>query len=252
MPVLGLMLCGMLAHQAGAQNRWDLPPERKPQQQPPVTNRKPGTRPRPRPRGTPVTPSLTKLALDWKLFKFTDDGLRKEVSIEGTYSPTDRLFLSVKPHQNGYLYIIRQPVADRDGHLLFPSKYYNSGRTYVRKDQEFFLPSDCASFAVPCWFNLSAPAAKDTITVIFSRDEIKELPNYVDPSSSVTSVKTEVVSRLQLAGLQLPQTKIPGVFSERYTITVTNTNAENNHQVIETLTFNKSGNTATAGPVLKN
>lgn len=231
----GIVLCGLLAGQAIAQDRWDDPVKIK--RQPSAPNRKPAPR---RVKRTVATEERAPLlTVQWRLLKFTDDGLRKVVSVDETFTVQDRLLLAVKANQNGYLYIIRQPTADRDGQLLFPSRHYNGGRNYVRTDQEFVLPSDCGDFAVPCWFTLPPPAGKEVITLIFSRDEIEELPNFVSPSAVAPNVPARVVSQL-LAGSQQRLQRIPGVLRDRYTIWVRNTNAENNEEIIETLTLNKA------------
>lgn len=239
-----VLLCGLLAGQAAlAQDRWDDPVKIK--RQPSTPNRKPA--PRRVKRTVATVERAPLLTVQWRLLKFTDDGLRKVVSVDETFTSQDRLLLAVKANQNGYLYIIRQPAADRDGQLLFPSRHYNSGRNYVRTDQEFVLPSDCADFAVPCWFTLPPPAGKEIVTLIFSRDEIEELPNVVSPSAAAPSVGSRVISQL-LAGTQQRLQRIPGVLRDRNTIWVRNTNAENNEEIIETLTLNKTagGNTANA------
>jgi hypothetical protein len=233
------VLCGLLlGHTATvtAQDRWDDPVKIK--RQPSQPNRKPA--PRQVKRTVATVQRAPLLTVQWRLLKFTDDGLRRVVSVDETFTPQDRLLLAVKANQNGYLYIIRQPAADRDGQLLFPSRHYNSGRNYVRTDQEFVLPSDCADFAVPCWFTLPPPAGKEIVTLIFSRDEIEELPNFVAPSAVVPNVKAPVITQL-LAGTQQRLQRIPGVLRDRYTIWVRNTNAENNEEIIETLTLNKTG-----------
>lgn len=237
------LLCGPHAGEAFAQNRWDDTVVIKRAPAPPT--RRPG--PGPRPLRRPATQRVALLTLQWRLLKFTDDGLRKVVSVDDTFSPQDRLVLSVKANQNGYLYIIRQPSADGDGRLLFPSRYYNGGSNLVRKNQEFVLPSDCADFAAPCWFSLPPSAAKETLTLIFSRDRIEELPNQAPPAGGVMTVGARIVSRLLDVSAQRLQ-RIPGVLTDRNTVWVRNTNAENNEEVIETLTLN--GATVTKAAVV--
>ncbi len=237
------LLCGSHAGEAFAQNRWDDTVVIK--RAPVAPTRRPG--PGPRPLRRPATQRVALLTLQWRLLKFTDDGLRKVVSVDDTFSPQDRLVLSVKANQNGYLYIVRQPSADGDGRLLFPSRHYNGGSNLVRKNQEFVLPSDCADFAAPCWFSLPPSAAKETLTLIFSRDRIEELPNQAPPTGGVMTVGARIVSRLLDVSAQRLQ-RIPGVLTDRNTVWVRNTNAENNEEVIETLTLN--GATVTKAAVV--
>lgn len=192
-----------------------------------------------------AAPKFVPLEVHWRLLKFTSDGLRKEVSIDETFKPQDGLMLAVTAHQNGYLYIVRQSAADRDGQLIFPNRHYNGGRNYVSTNKEFILPSDCTDFTVPCWFNLPPLAGKEIVTIIFSRDEIRELTSFISPSAVAPSVSSRVLSQL-LAGSQQRLLKRPGVQSERYTTWVTNTNTENNKEIIETLTLNRAGGGNTA------
>lgn len=230
------LLCGPLAGEAVAQNRWDDPVVIR--RMPSAPNRRPAPR-QPR-RTAPAMQRAALLTLQWRLLKFTDDGLRKVVSADETFSPQDRLVLSVKPNQNGYLYIVRQPSADGDARLLFPSRYYNGGGNYVRKNQEFVLPSDCSDFAAPCWFSLPPSAANERLTLIFSRDRIEELPNQAPLTGGAMFVRGRLISGLLGASEQQLQ-RIPGVLADRHTVWVRNTNAENNEEIIETLTLNGGG-----------
>jgi hypothetical protein len=240
------LLFGSHAGEAFAQNRWDdtVVIKRAPAA--------PTSRPGPRQPRRPATQRAALLTLQWRLLKFTDEGLRKVVSVDETFSPQDRLVLSVKANQNGYLYIVRQPSADGDGRLLFPSRHYNGGSNLVRKNQEFVLPSDCSDFAAPCWFSLPPSVAKETLTLIFSRDRIDELPNNAPSTGGAAMIGARVITKLLDASAQRLQ-RIPGVLTDRNTVWVRNTNAENNEEVIETLTLNGAVVTkAAAGPATKN
>ena len=236
------LLCGLPATGTRAQNRWDDTQIIK--RQPTAPNRKPA--PRQVRRTAPMQQRAALLTLQWRLLRFTEDGLRRVVNVEDTFSPRDRLVLAIKANQNGYLYVVRQATPERDGQVLFPSRYYNAGRNYVQKDQEFVLPSDCAEFAAPCWFNLQPPSGKEMITLIFSRDEIEELPNFASPNATSLNVRAQLLSNL-IAGSQQRLLRIPGVLSDRYTIWVRNTNPDNNEEIIETLTLNKAAPVNTAG-----
>ncbi len=245
--VFVFLLCGVLAGTAVAQrtspNVWE---ERTPKPATPTPTSRPGRRPAP--RTTPPAQRNPLLTVKWRLLKFTNDGLRKAVSVDDTFTSQDRLLLEVNASQNGYLYIIRQPAADRDGQLLFPSRYYNGGRNYVRADQDVVLPSACADFTVPCWFSLAPPDGKEIITLVLSRSEIKELPNSISPTAAAApGVSSRVIAQL-LAGSQQRLQRRAGVLDDRYTVWVENINAENNQEIIETLTLNKaaSGNPANA------
>lgn len=234
-------LCGVAASPTAAQDIWREPVQI--QRQPTKPGRKPA--PRQAARRVATVQRAALLTLQWRLLKFTEDGLRRVVNVNDTFSPQDRLVLAVKANQSGYLYVVRQPSSGGDGRLLFPARNYNGGRNYVPKDYEFVLPSDCSDFTVPCWLSLPPSAGKEALTLIFSRDQIDELPNTV-AAGGVQTVGAQRLAALVAASEQKLQ-RIPGVLSDRFTVWVRNTNAANNEEIIETLTLNNAGSVKAAG-----
>jgi hypothetical protein len=262
---LGLLLslCAMLcvAH-AAAQNQQ---PKKKNQNKWEGQRTTPTPTPTPNPnrnthtghRTTPVVQRVGPLTLEWRLLRFTDDGLRKVASIDEPFSLLDHLVFTVKVKQNGYLYVLRQTAQGAEGMVLFPSKYYNEGRNFVRQDQEFSLPSNCTDNFIPCWFNLQPHAGKETLTLVFSREQVTGLPNYDSASAPALPVRAGFLYSLQQAGAKqqlerssvvqrLPKT--PGILGDRFaTVTVVqNTSAGDNKEIIETLSLNKTASVNTA------
>ncbi|HEX8558012.1 MAG TPA: DUF4384 domain-containing protein [Pyrinomonadaceae bacterium] len=238
--MLGAALCLSAAGPAAAQNRWDdkvviKRPESKPGRKPAL--RQPARR-------APSTQRAALLTLQWRVLRFTDEGLRKvvgvsdDLSINDTFSPRDRLVIALKPNQSGYLYVIRQPSSGGDGQLLFPTRNYNGGKNYVVKDQEYVLPSDCSDFSVPCWLNFPPKPGKETLTLVFSRDQIDELPNSAPPAGRTQTVGAARLAALAAASEQ-KLTRVRGLSIDG--IWVRNTNAANNEEIIETLTLNNAG-----------
>lgn len=238
--MIAVALCALGAGAAAAQNRWDdkvviKRPESKP-------GRKPA--PRQAARRAPSMQRAALLTLQWRVLKFTDEGLRRVVgvndalSISETFSPRDRLVIAVKPNQSGYLYVVRHPSTGGDGQLLFPTRNYNGGKNYVLKDQEFVLPSDCSDFSVPCWLNLAPAPGKETLTLVFSRDQIDELPNSAPAAGGPPTVSAARLAALASASEQR-LTRVRGLSIDG--IWVRNTNAANNEEIIETLTLNNAG-----------
>jgi hypothetical protein len=262
---LFVALCASLciAHAAAQSNQ---------QQQKKNQNKWEGQRPTPSPspgrtttrtdggrRGTQAAaPRKVPLTLQWRLLKFTDDGLRQVASLDDDFSLHDHLSLAVKVTQSGYLYVIRQNTPGAEGQVLFPSRYYNDGRDYVRQGQEFILPSNCADISIPCWFNLQPHSPKETLTLIFSRGPVKGLPNYNSANAAALPVKPAFLYGLQQTGAkqQLERTsvvqrlpKTAGIPGERFTTVtlVQNSNASDGNGIIETLTLNKASSVNTAG-----
>jgi hypothetical protein len=237
--VLGLLLCGWPGGRADAQDIW------KPKQKstPTPTPTPNGHRKRP-PKPPRQPPAPTRLQVQGQLRKFNEaEGKRKLVSSGDNFSSQDMLQFAIKVNQNGYLYVVRQSAPGGDGQLLFPSKFYNGGNSYVKEDQELVLPSSCpaSEFSAPCWFRLSAP--EEALTVIFSRNRIEELAN-----QSPAVVPAQTLSKLLAASQQqlsrIDGVSVPGVQDDRYTFWVTNTNEKKNEEIIYTLTLKGSSRSA--------
>ena len=89
------------------------------------------------------------LALQLRLMLVGADNSEAEVNPQGVYTPDDRLRLSVKANQRGYLYVVRQRKPDEEGELIFPSPLINGGNNNVSANYEYVLPSGCPKKEFP-------------------------------------------------------------------------------------------------------
>ena len=192
--LLLLLLCGLPGGQtAFGADRWetceDQTPASTPTASPPATGVK---------RAVATVQRAPLLTVQWRLLKFTDDGFakwlasmkpsRRKIACSSPLKPTERTFTS--------------PAADRRTRrpVTLSQPHYNAGRNYVRTDQEFVLPRT-ARISPSRVVQPAPPAGKEIVTLIFSRDEIEELPNFVSPSAAIPNVSSRVITQL-LAGTQ--------------------------------------------------
>ena len=83
------------------------------------------------------------LAVQMRLLKAKEDGSFAETHPLSQFYANDRLRLSVRANQDGYLTIIRQSAPDQDGEILFPTSLLNNGANFVTANNEFVVPSNC-------------------------------------------------------------------------------------------------------------
>lgn len=240
-----VVMCGLMFSQAAAQDDCNNPNvlcgknTKKPPTPTPTRTptRTPNIR-RPRPPVSRAAQPAATLQFQWGLLKIDDSGMRKFVSINDIYAPRDRLLLSVKVLQNGYLYVIRHPASDRDGIVIFPSRHYNRGENRVQVGDEVVLP-DYSNRAVACWLSPPPPSVgSETVTVILSRKPIRHLPNHA--SAAVTNrvtVRGSVISEILNAPKQ--QQSVPGGGVDYNTYFIEST--ENSERIVETLTIDSAG-----------
>lgn len=241
------------AQPAAAQERWDdrviikRPTERR------IAKVK-STRPVRQPRRTiarvrPTRPAAGSeraalLTLQWRIIKFDENGTQDEVSSGSKFAIQDKVRLAVKVNQDGYLYIIRRKETGADGQIVFPDKRYNSGSNEVKKDQEFFLPSDCQDFKVPCWYSVQPPAGQELFTLVFSREPVDALPGEAPETEAEAVVTSGLLGELLSASAQILR-RSQGVVNSRFTIWIRNTNQDDNEEIIETVVLNKGDAAAT-------
>src|SRR5262249_55432560 len=116
------------------------------------------------------------------------------------------------------------------------------------------VPSYCAQYPNPkdCWFELTPPSGKETLVLIFSRQQITTLPNQVEKAYGV--VKRSAIEELLAAtGQKVQKTSgalpIPGGPKIKYATRVQNTNPADNEELITTIEINH-GDRASAGGAL--
>src|SRR6185503_15161119 len=140
-----------------------------------------------RSQGTKRPPKIVfvpPLRLEWRVLKVRclAGGQQEEVSPLATFNYNDRLRLAIKANQTGYLYIINETEGD-DGRIvygpkqIFPDSRIMNGQNISMKNQEIILPAACPPVDDPCdcaW-KFTETAGRETVIVIFSREQLLEL-----------------------------------------------------------------------------
>ena len=144
-------------------------------------------------KGKPVE-KAPLLKLEWSLYKVSQDGSEEETG-ERIFKRDDRLRLSVRTNQDGYLYVIHQKSPSSPGEVVFPDSKLNNGSSSVYKSEEFVLPSNCPvkTSRRDCALILTFPAAEEIIYLFFSRDPFNDLPG---SASEVTEISPQTLEKL--------------------------------------------------------
>jgi hypothetical protein len=209
-------------------------------------------RPTPKVKARPKVQLAPLLTVQYRVVIKRPDGSEGESSVASVFHPGDRLRLGVTANQDGFLYVIYQKE-NQDGLIMFPDSRVNHGENYVNKNQEFILPPvNCpVPDASECWYKVTNDPIKEFFIVVFSRDQIVDLPNQPQANDAVKSalssgiLKKEVIdSYIQSARLQdykiysrPAKATSPG---SRYAIWVTNTNRADNEDIIVRVPLNKA------------
>ncbi len=189
------------------------------------------------------------LALQLRLMMVNRDGSESEVNPLATFTPNDRLRLSIKTNQRGYLYIIRQKSPEEEGEIIFPTTLVNGGKNLISANYEYVIPNNCPKDIVPnprdCALVLFPynEAPQEYFTLIFTRDQLVDLPD---------DVKNQRVSlaNLMTAGKLQPKTLIDLIEDSgqdlvsqtgdtSFAIRIVNQNPNDNEEIIETFVLNK-------------
>lgn len=132
---------------------------------------------------TVVKISVLPLAVQLRLLTVDEDGKETEIDPYSKFTTSDRLRLSLKTNQRGYLYVIRQSSPDSDGEIIFPNPLVNNGSNYIAANKDYTLPSNCPKEITPldCALILlsTEDAPQEFFTVLFTRDSLVGLPNDV-------------------------------------------------------------------------
>lgn len=189
------------------------------------------------------------LALQLRLMLVNRDGSESEANPLATFTPNDRLRLSVKANQRGYLYIIRQKSPEEEGEIIFPTTLVNGGKNLVAANYEYVIPNNCPKDIIPnlrdCALTLFPynESPQEYFTLIFTRDQLIDLPD---------TVKNERVSltNLMTAGKLQPKTLIDLIEDSKqdlvsqsgdtaFAVRIINQNINDNEEIIETFVINK-------------
>ncbi len=189
------------------------------------------------------------MALQLRLMLVNKDGSESEVNPQATFTPNDRLRLSVKANQRGFLYIIRQKSPEAEGEIIFPSKIVNNGNNLVSANYEYVLPTNCPKKLIPnsrdCALTLFPykESPKEFFTLIFSRDRLVGLPDdvkntSVSLASLMSSGKMKAESIINLID-DSKQDLVAQTGDTPFAVRIVNVNENDNEEIIETFVLNK-------------
>jgi len=201
------------------------------------------------PRLAPKRLEVALLAIQLKLLLVNKDGSESEVNPLATFTPNDRLRLSVKANQRGFLYIIRQKSPDEDGEIIFPTTLVNGGRNLVSANYEYVLPANCPKDIIPvlrdCALTLFPynESPKEYFTLIFTRDQLVDLPDNVknqrvNLKNLMTAGKLPIKILVDLIE-DSNQDLVSQTGDSAFGVRVVNQNRGDNEEIIETFILNK-------------
>lgn len=189
------------------------------------------------------------LAAQLRLLSVDKDGKESEVAPFVAFTPNDRLRMSIKANQTGYLYVIRQASPEADGEIIFPTTLVNNGSNLVKANTEYVLPSNCPVEYVPqardCALQLFPyeQSPQEFFTLIFTRDSLIDLPNDVKNtrvslanlmSAGKISSKT-MIDLIEDSGQDL----VSQQGDTPYAVRIVNINPKDNEEIIETFVLSK-------------
>lgn len=189
------------------------------------------------------------MALQLRLMLVNKDGSESEVNPQATFTPNDRLRLSVKANQRGFLYIIRQKSPEADGEIIFPTKLVNNGNNLVSANYEYVLPTNCPKNIIAnprdCALTLFSykEAPQEFFTLIFSRDQLVGLPDDVknvrvslDSLMSAGKMKaSDLINLIEDSNQDL----VAQTGDTQFAVRIVNVNEKDNEEIIETFVLNK-------------
>ena len=190
------------------------------------------------------------LAVQLRLLLVNPNGTDAEIDPQAQFMPTDRLRLSFKTNQAGYLYVIRQHTPEEEGEIIFPTMLVNNGSNLVKANYEYILPKNCPKAQIPnpvdCSLSLFSleEAPQEFFTLIFTRDRFVDLPN--DARNSRVSLKNLMsagkIDAKTLVSLieDSNQDLIAQQGDSQYAMRIVNINAKDNEEIIETFVLDKS------------
>jgi hypothetical protein len=175
------------------------------------------------------------LSLQWQLLKSQPGSARVEpVSAGAAYGPSDRLRLSVKVDETGYLYVIRQETADASGSVLLAPRVLAAPRRRARADSNAqrsvfnvgvnrpVLVPQCEGGRGTCWLALTAAGGYEAYTLVYSRRPVEKLSEKARAGLRVTAAEVEGYVRISRQGLRRDP-EVPGAL---YAVKLTNQSVE--------------------------
>ena len=206
------------------------------------------------------------LSLQWWMLIRNRDCRAQEVDPNAIFDTDDQLRIGGKVNQSGHLYIILNAQDRQEAILIFPEPRINQGRNQVVKNLEVIVPYRCQTTpepdrncprdvdpAVDCWWNMTKPYGEKYVTLIFSREKIRELENLLqktalNPQGSrdlpklsldmLNRIKEQTVRQEYLKRERVrPGPNEKGFIAANYVTRVTNLNRRDNEEIIETITL---------------
>jgi len=189
------------------------------------------------------------LAAQLRLLNVDKEGKETEVNPIAAFTINDRLRMSIKANQSGYLYVIRQASPEADGEIIFPTTLVNNGSNLVKANIEYVLPRNCPTEYVPeprdCALTLFpySESPQEYFTLIFTRDSLVDLPNDVKNtrvslanlmSAGKISAKT-MIDLIEDSGQDL----VAQQGDTPYAMRIVNINPKDNEEIIETFVLSK-------------
>jgi hypothetical protein len=194
--------------------------------------------PKPTRRSSPKNKPVDRaplLKLEWRLYTVLEDGSEQEAA-QDSFKPGERMRLSVRTNQDGYLYVIHQTSATSPGEIIFPDSKINYGNSSVYKSEEFILPSNCP-VKTPrrdCSVTLTSSPNPEIFHVFFSRDPFVDLPNSASDSNQTISPET-----LEKLRNDSGQTLKPQRGSTPFSQILININTRDNEDIIAKIVVEK-------------
>jgi hypothetical protein len=189
------------------------------------------------------------LAAQLRLLNVDKEGKETEVNPIAAFTTNDRLRMSIKANQSGYLYVIRQAAPESDGEIIFPTTLVNSGSNLVKANTEYILPSNCPKDYVPdprdCALTLFPyeQSPQEFFTLIFTRDSLVDLPNdvkntRVSLANLMSAGKIEAKTLIDLIE-DSGQDLVSQQGDTPFAIRIVNINPKDNEEIIETFVLSK-------------
>ncbi|HLM62214.1 MAG TPA: hypothetical protein VK308_15525 [Pyrinomonadaceae bacterium] len=189
------------------------------------------------------------LAVQLKLMMVNRDGSESEVNPLATFTPNDRLRLSIKANQRGYLYVIRQKSPEAEGEIIFPSSVVNNGKNLISANYEYVIPKNCPKEIIAnardCALTLFPydESPQEYFTLIFTRDQLVDLPDdvkntRVSLANLMTGGKLPVKTLIDLIE-DSNQDLVAQTGDTPFGIRIVNQNQNDNEEIIETFILNK-------------
>lgn len=209
-------------------------------------------KPRKKYRVRPKVEQSPLLTVQYRILIKRPDGTEGESSLASVFHPGDQLKLGVTANQDGFLYVIYQKEG-QDGVVQFPDSRVSNGENYVDRNREFILPpTNCpAPDPSECWYKVNTDPEKEFFIIVFSRDQIVDLPQKngevsVEARQAFASgVLRKAVIDEYIQSAHVRDYKIysrparANSPASRYAIWVTNTNRSDNEEIILRVPLNK-------------